>query len=207
MKACLAEHQDCPVWDIEEKYIEGQPQVSSVPVLPDEEGALINGLDTEDKSVYEGTVTYDIRFRAIAPGSGEPIGLIINLEAQNKYYHGYPLTKRGIYYCSRMISAQYGREFTDSHYEKPRKVYSICMDPPKNRENAINRYRLTEEHLAGEAVEPVQNYDLLSIIMLCLGGRRSNTMMVCYGCWISFFPVRQARQKSGKFYRKNMTFK
>ena len=56
------------MWDIEEKYIEGQPQVSSVPVLPDEEGALINGLDTEDKSVYEGTVTYDIRFRSIWPG-------------------------------------------------------------------------------------------------------------------------------------------
>ena len=27
-----------------------------------------------------------------------------------------------------------------------------------------------EEHLVGEAVEPVQNYDLLSIVMLCLGG-------------------------------------
>jgi len=172
MKACLAEYQDCPVRDIEEKYIEGQPQVSSVPVLPDEEGTMISGLDTEDKSVYEGTVTYDIRFRAIAPSSGEPIGLIVNVEAQNKYYTGYPLTKRGIYYCSRMISSQYGREFTDSHYEKLKKVYSIwiCMKPPKNRGNTINRYRLIEEHLAGEAVEPVQNYDLLSMIVLCLGG-------------------------------------
>lgn len=172
MKACLAEYQDCPVRDIEEKYIEGQPQVSSVPVLPDEEGALISGLDTEDKSVYEGTVTYDIRFRAIAPSSGEPIGLIVNLEAQNDFYPGYPLTKRGIYYCCRMISAQYGREFIGSHYEKLKKVYSIwiCMNPPKSRGNTITRYRLTEEHLAGEAVEPVQNYDLLSIIMLYLGG-------------------------------------
>ena len=44
------------------------------------------------------------------------------------------------------------------------------MNPPKNRENTITRYRLTEEHLVGEAVEPVQNYDLLSIVMLCLGG-------------------------------------
>ena len=72
MKACLAEYRDCPVRDIEEKYIEGQPQVSSVPVLPDEEGSVISGLDTEDKSVHEGTVTYDIRFHAIVPGSGEP---------------------------------------------------------------------------------------------------------------------------------------
>jgi len=172
MKACLAEYRDCPVRDIEEKYIEGQPQVSSVPVLPDEEGSVISGLDTEDKSVHEGTVTYDIRFRAIAPDSGELIGLIVNVEAQNNFYPGYPLTKRGVYYCSRMISSQYGREFTGPHYEKLKKVYSIwiCMNPPKNRENTITRYRLTEEHLVGEAVEPVQNYDLLSIVMLCLGG-------------------------------------
>ena len=172
MKACLAEYQDCPVCDIEEKYIEGQPQVSSVPVLPDEEGSVISGLDTEDKSVHEGTVTYDIRFRSIAPDSGEPIGLIVNVEAQNNFYPGYPLTKRGVYYCSRMISSQYGREFTGPHYEKLKKVYSIwiCMNPPRRRENTITRYRLTEEHLVGKAVEPVQNYDLLSIVMLCLGG-------------------------------------
>ena len=44
------------------------------------------------------------------------------------------------------------------------------MNPPKNRENTITRYRLTEEHLVGKVVELVQNYDLLSIVMLCLGG-------------------------------------
>ena len=44
------------------------------------------------------------------------------------------------------------------------------MNPPKNRENTITRYRLVEEHLVGEVTEPVRNYDLLSIIMLCLGG-------------------------------------
>ncbi len=29
---------------------------------------------------------------------------------------------------------------------------------------------MVEEHLAGAVTEPVRNYDLLSIIMLCLGG-------------------------------------
>ncbi|MDE7242596.1 MAG: hypothetical protein K2O18_01280 [Oscillospiraceae bacterium] len=172
MKSCLEEYKDCDVGDIAEKYIEGQPQVSAVPVLPDEDSTVINGMDTEDKSVYEGTVTYDIRFRAIVPGSDERIALIINVEAQNDFYPGYPLIKRGIYYCCRMISSQHGREFTGSHYEKIKKVYSIwiCMNPPKSRENTITRYRLVEEHLVGGATEPVRNYDLLSIIMLCLGG-------------------------------------
>lgn len=92
-----------------------------------------------------GTATYDIRFRAIAPSSGEPIGLIVNVGAQNDFYPGYPLTKWGI--RCRMISSQYGREFTGSHYEKLKKVYSswICMNPPRRRENTITRYHLTEE--------------------------------------------------------------
>lgn len=149
MKSCLEEYKDCDVNDIAEKYIEGQPQVSAVPVLPDEGGTVISGMDTEDK-----------------------IALIINVEAQNDFYPGYPLIKRGIYYCCRMISSQYGREFTGSHYEKIKKVYSIwiCMKPPQYRENTITRYRLVEEYLVGEGKEPIRNYDLLSIIMLCLGG-------------------------------------
>lgn len=173
MKACLEEYKDCDVKDIAEKYIEGQPQVSAVPVLPDEENStIIDGMDTEDKSVREGNITYDIRFNAIAPGSEEEIGLIINMEAQNEFNPGYPLIKRGIYYCSRMISSQYGRVFTKSHYEKIKKVYSIwiCMNPHKEWQNTITRYRLVEEHLVGRAKEEGKNYDLLSIIMLCLGG-------------------------------------
>ena len=172
MKACLEEYKDCGVNEIAERYIEGQPQVSAVPVLPDEEGSLISGMDTEDKSVHEGSITYDIRFRATVPGTGETIGLIVNVEAQNDFYPGYPLLTRGVYYCCRMISSQYGREFTGAHYEKIKKVYSIwiCMNPPKKRENTITRYRLAEEHLVGGAVEPAKNYDLLSIVMLCLGG-------------------------------------
>ena len=172
MKSCLEEYKDFSADEIAEKYIEGQPQVSAIPVLPDEDSTMISGMDTEDKSVREGTVTYDIRFYAIVPGSKEQIALIVNVEAQNDFYPGYPLIKRGIYYCCRMISSQHGREFTNSHYEKIRKVYSIwiCMNPPKRRENTITRYRLVEEHLVGNVMEPVANYDLLSVIMLCLGG-------------------------------------
>lgn len=59
-------------------------------MLPDEEGTVISGLDTEDRSAHEGMVAYDIRFRAIAPGSGEPIGLIVNIEVQNDFTLGNP---------------------------------------------------------------------------------------------------------------------
>ena len=171
MKSCLEEYKDCDVHEIAEKYIEGQPQVSTVPVMPDESGTVISGMDTEDKSVHEGTITYDIRFRAIVPRSKARITLIINMEAQNDFYPGYPLIMRGIYYCCRMISSQYGREFTDSQYEKIKKVYSIwiCLNPPKNRENTITQYYVAAKPLVGNVVDPVQHYDLLSVITLCLG--------------------------------------
>ncbi len=173
MKNCLEEYRDCDVNEIAEKYIEGMPQISEVAVIPDESNhvSMIHGAGNEDVSLTEGTVTYDIRFLAVAPVSGELIRLIINIEAKNDFYPGYPLIKRGIYYCSRMISAQYGTEFTSSRYENVKKVYSIwiCMNPPKNRENSITRYYIVEENLVGNVKERKADYDLMAAVMICLG--------------------------------------
>ena len=173
MKNCLEEYRDCDVEEIAEKYIEGTPQVGEAAVALDESNrvSMIQGVGNEDTSLTEGTVTYDIRFFATAPVSGELIRLIINIEAQNDFYPGYPLIKRGIYYCSRMISAQYGTEFTNSHYENIKKVYSIwiCMNPPKSRENSITRYYIAEENLVGSVKEQKADYDLMAAVMICLG--------------------------------------
>ncbi len=209
LRDCLDEFRDMDAKEIAERYIEGKPQISEVPVMPDEKMSVapneeisaisekeisvtaeeeipvipidgypgkIIGDDTEDKTVNEGTVKYDIRFRAIVPGSEEQIRLIVNVEAQNDFYPGYPLITRGIYYCGRMISSQYGREFTDSHYEKIKKVYSIwiCMHPPKARKSSITRYRIKEENVTGNVTERPQCYDLMSIIMVCLGRSDEN---------------------------------
>lgn len=175
MKSCLEEYRDFEVDEIAEKYIEGEPQIARAAVHPDEEaepdGEQIKGAKTEDSTMKEGTVTYDIRFYAVAPLSGEMVSLILNVESQYDFYPGYPIIKRGIYYCSRMISAQYGVEFTDAHYERIKKVYSIwiCSSPPKYRENTITRYAVQEEQLVGNITEKKENYDLLTAIMICLG--------------------------------------
>jgi predicted transposase/invertase (TIGR01784 family) len=172
MKSCLEEYQNCEIKEIAMKYIEGDPQVAQMALYPDEiYTEQVIGLTTEDKSLREGTVTYDIRFTANVPTTGEPIKLIINVEAQNDFYPGYPLVKRGLYYCSRMISSQYETEFTATHYEKIKKVYSIwiCMNPPKERQNTITRYQLTEENIVGKIKEKKANYDLMTVIMVCLG--------------------------------------
>ncbi len=169
LKECVAEYHDVPVEEIEHKYIEGTPQIGEAPVLPD--APRIQGSSTEDASIQEGTVTYDIRFRAAAPKLDGYIELLINLEAQNKYNPGYPLLKRGLYYCSRMISSQYGVEFAPQHFEGIKKVYSIwiCMNPPASRENTISRYRMKEEPLVGSFTEKEENYDLLTVLLIHLG--------------------------------------
>ena len=172
LKECVREYKDCDVKDIAEKYIEGSPQISAWPVHPDE--GVINGANSEDNSINEGTVTYDIRFDALAPSGDGLIKLILNLEAQNQYHPGYPLVTRGIYYCARMISAQYGREFVHSDFGNIKKVYSIwiCMNPPEERKNTITHYRITEDNQVGEVRESETNYDLLDITMICLGKTR-----------------------------------
>lgn len=173
MKSCLKEYRDFDVNEIAEKYIEGEPAISKVAVAPDVTNAAqrVHGIGSEDTSLTEGTVTYDIRFLATVPVSGELIRLIVNVEAQGDFYPGYPLTKRGIYYCCRMISAQYGTEFVDSHYQDIKKVYSIwiAIKPPQERQNTITRYRIVEENMVGRVEEPVRNYDLMALLMICLG--------------------------------------
>lgn len=173
LKSCLKEYRDCSIKEIEETYIEGTPQVGKISVLPDETNApRIRGISSEDTSLTESSTTYDIRFQAFAPGTEEPIQMIINLEAQNEADPGYPLIKRGIFYCGRMITAQYGTEFTHSQYQKIKKVVSIwvCMAPKEERKNTITRYHLTEENLVGSVREKLEDYDLIDVVMLCLGG-------------------------------------
>ena len=179
VKSCVEEFRDCDVNDIAFRYIEGEPQVSEAPVAPDETNAatVIHGIGTEDASQTEGTVTYDIRFLASLPSSNGKMRMILNVEAQNDFYPGYPLIKRGIYYCGRMVSAQYGTEFVAANYGDIKKVASIwvCMNPPRGRKNTITSYSITEKNLIGAVKEPVENYDLMTAVMICLGGPDSRS--------------------------------
>ncbi len=171
MKSCLDEFRDFDVETIAEKCIEGNPIISKMPVSPGETGSVIQGMAQELTSPTEGSITFDIYFNAIVPSTRVPVQLIINIETQANFYPRYPLLKRGVFYCGRMLSAQQGTVFTKSHYEKLRKVYSIwlCTNPPKRRANTINRYRLSEEQIIGNKREKPKNYDLLSIVLVCLG--------------------------------------
>ena len=170
MKECLPEYRDCSISDIMNRYIEGDPHVASIGVDVDETNPRIRGGNTEDKTLTEGTIFYDIRFNALAPKGDDLIGVIVNVEAQNRSNTDYPLLKRAIYYCSRMISAQKGVEFTHSDYSGIRKVYSvwICSNVPEAERSSITAYSMKEKQLVGHVVKAPEEYDLLSVVMICL---------------------------------------
>lgn len=175
MKTTMKEYRGYSIQTIAERFIEGTPQIAKMCVDQDERGEdepeSIIGMKNEEVSLTEGKVTYDIHFLALVPRTGELVRMVINIEAQNDFYPGYPLIKRGIYYCSRMISSQKGTEFSGDDYGKIKKVYSvwICINPPKNRANTINEYSVDEKNLVGNVKEAVENYDLMTAIMICLG--------------------------------------
>ena len=109
--------------------------------------------------------------KAVVLETDESVQLIINNEAQSDYYSGYPLVKRGIYYCARLLSAQKETVFRKSHCERLRKVYSIwiCTDVPLQRQNTITGYQMAERNYVGRVCEKTANYDLISVVMVCLG--------------------------------------
>ena len=173
LKHCVKEFADCDLKDIEEKYIEGTPEVNLIPLATDRTNAAkkITGDNVEYRTVTEGETTFDIRFVAYAPTTGEPIKLIINLEAQKKSNPSYSLIKRAMFHCSRLISSQYNVEFVEPNFDDIKKVVSIwiVMNSPIKNRNCITQYRVVEEQVVGKAKDAEKNYDLQRAVMLYLG--------------------------------------
>lgn len=183
LKSAMDEFSSVSVKQIAEELIEGSPQVNEIPVHQDSPGGRLNGNDrvadmaTEDVSIQEGTVRYDIRFLVRVPGEDEQIEIIVNIEVQMKDTPGYPIPKRGIYYGSRLISAQRGTVFKDQEYGRIKKVVSIwlCQSTSPERSDTINEYRFWEKCRRGTYQEEEKNYDLIRVIVMRLGDYGENS--------------------------------
>ena len=178
LRHCVSEFKDCPVEDIASKYIGGKPEVGTVPVNPDLTNAprKIIGDNTEYKTLTEGMTVFDIRFVAYAPSTGEPIKLIVNIEAQKKHNPGYSLIKRAIFHGCRLISSQYGVEFEEPDFDGIKKVVSIwlCMTSPAHEESGITEYSFLEKKLVGQIDKEEQEYDLIQAVMVYIGSSAEN---------------------------------
>lgn len=154
-------------YDEIETCIEGTPEINKRPVDPGMSNSPhITGMNTEDKVPFEGAVYYDVYFYILLPGA-EKIKIIIDLEAQKRKKQTYDLSERGIFYCARMLSAEQGREFYHSEYQKLKKVYSIWIavtDDP-NEQNTAVEYTITEKNLVGHLANPGR-YDLMTVVII-----------------------------------------
>jgi hypothetical protein len=87
MKNCLKEYEGVSIEDIAIKYIVDNPKIGTYTVHQDESpsegertGEQLESAATEDSTIQEGTVYYDIRFYAIVPFTQEKIRLILNVD-------------------------------------------------------------------------------------------------------------------------------
>ena len=82
-----------------------------------------------------------------------------------------------MYYCARMISEQHGTVFTNEHYEKIQKVYSIwiCPSVAKCRQNGMFCYQVVEKPIFGKPYVKEENYDLMEVVVLNLGEADGNS--------------------------------
>lgn len=132
------------------QYIEGEPHISSVPI----DGGVTNvekqekviGLNTENSEINEGMIRFDIIFYVrMQDGLSQ---IIVNVEAQKAESSSYDILNRAIFYVSRMISSQKGRDFVKSNYNNIKRVYSIwiCMNID---EHSMSHIHLTRDDIIG----------------------------------------------------------
>lgn len=170
LKAVTDEFKEVPTSAIID-CIEGTPEISKQPVFGTSlKNEKIIGSDTADSKPNEGTTTYDVKFITFAPTATSYVKMYMNIEAQKKYHTSYPLTTRGIYYCARMLSSQYGVELDKSNYGNIKKVYSIwiCMNSPKKIGNTIAKFSITKEDLIGTTPDKKNEYDKMTAIFIYL---------------------------------------
>ena len=84
----------------------------------------------------------------------------------------YPILKRALYYVARDLSSQLSVVTNTTDYSKLEKCYSIWIctkDIPKRLQNTMTEYSFTRKDMIGTAEEPLEYYDLMSVIIIRRG--------------------------------------
>ena len=137
------------------QYIEGEPYISTVPV---------DAGSTNVEKEQDGEKVIDIIFYVrMKDGLSQ---VIVNIEAQKAEPSAYDIINRAVFYVSRMISSQKGREFVNSNYNDIKRVYSIwiCMNMSQN---CMNYIHFTQESVVG-TYQWKGDIDLANIVLIGL---------------------------------------
>ena len=172
LKRFTHEFKDASLSDIENKYIENN-DIDVSGKMVGRNLTNIEGINTEDKTLNEGNVFYDIMFKASYPDyTGKYIGLYINIEIQNSYRRGYPIEKRGMYYAARRFGSQLKSITKETDYACLEKVYSvwICMGADMEADTAT-LYRTDKHDIIGKVNRKRECYDMMNVIILRINDR------------------------------------
>ena len=152
-------------------FIEGDPLIGVVPVDPGltnaqtvEKGQKVTGFNSENSEIQEGLVRFDIVFYVrMKDGISQ---IILNVEAQKDKPSGYDILNRAVFYVSRLISSQKGRDFENTNYNDIKRVYSIWL-VMNMEENILTHMHLAKEDILGSYNWP-GNKELFNIVMIGL---------------------------------------
>lgn len=169
LKRVVPEYAESSLEDIQNKYIEPSTiSVSKTGVARNTTN--IDGISTEDATLNEGNIKYDILFESYYPGTeDQKIGLYINIEVQNNAYPGYPIETRAMYYAARRFSSELRSLSLSENYNELKKVYSIwlCLGNVPNKETStITLYRTEKSDILGLVERDRRIYDMMNVIIL-----------------------------------------
>lgn len=128
------------------------------------------------------------------------INLKIDLEAQLKYDPSYPICKRAMYYCARLLSSEFNGKVETVDYNNLCKVYSIwiCFDPPEYIANTITRFKVAKEDVVGEAIIPEVDYNLMESVIIRLGSEEGAPNTKIYDLLYALFGNKTSSEKISK---------
>ncbi len=175
LKSCVDEFKEYDIDYIMTNCFVGAPEISQKAVhmdMPDAptKNQYVPTMNSESSSIKENTVRFDIRFKARVPKSGEIIELIVNVEIQVDASSIRRVIRRGLYYCDRMVSEQFGRDFFDEEYENIKKVVSIwiCPSVAKYKQDSIIEIKHQVNTVYGNYYVDENDADIERVIILNL---------------------------------------
>ena len=136
---------------------------------------LISGHRNENNEDDVSVVFDSLVYASLPHDDKRKIAMIINLEVQGELKGKSHVLSRANYYNSRNVSMQVNEFFDHAQYDDIVKVVSIWIvfNAPKHKQGCINRYRMVEEHIIGNACEEEKYFDKQQILVLYLGYKES----------------------------------
>jgi len=161
--------------EIEANYIEPDSILLDAEVAP-HLPKQIEGTDTESTVAGEGTLYFDVLFKAKLPDDQKTSNaymMYFDVEAQGILNPSdYPLHKRAVYYTSRMLGRQITSLADPAAYNLLQKVCSIwvCFDDkaPKSYRGSITEVKFTQNLIEGSYEIAPDLVDLARIVYVVL---------------------------------------